>query len=249
MRSFLMYLAVLLWIGVGGGLAQTIEAPVADAFDFPVGKPDAADYYKARGFRAHGHLGEDWNGRSGGDSDLRDPVYAIGNGVVVLAVDYKLGWGNVVILRHAYVEQGATHYIDSLYGHLDSIAVRQGGIVTRGQKIGTIGDAHGMYPAHLHFEIRKNLRIGMQRSSFPQDFSSYFSPTAFIESHRRQPTMASRAIIATNTFTYPQTPGQAGPGRSSSVYDSASAGGRDPNLRERISAKGSYFRVDRFGDL
>ncbi len=158
---------------------------MSDGFDFPVGFPDAYGYYKARGYRPNGHLGEDWNGRGGGNTDLGDPVYNIGHGVVVFSEDYKLGWGNVVIIRHAYrASSGQVHYIDSLYGHLDKRYVELHEQVRRGQKVGTIGTNRGMYMAHLHFEIRKNINIGMSRTRYAQDFSSYYSPTSFIEDHR-----------------------------------------------------------------
>ena len=40
---------------------------------------------------------------------------------------------------------------------------------------------------HLHFEIRKNLQIGMNRSKFAHDNTCYYSPTTFINSHRTAP--------------------------------------------------------------
>jgi len=45
-----------------------VKMKLADGFDFPVGKPDADGYYKARGLRLRSpvHFGEDWNGRGGG---------------------------------------------------------------------------------------------------------------------------------------------------------------------------------------
>lgn len=54
----------------------------SDGFDFPVGKPNAENYYNAQLFLEDNHLGEDWNGKSGGNSDLGDPVYAISNGYI-----------------------------------------------------------------------------------------------------------------------------------------------------------------------
>ena len=35
-----------------------------------------------------------------------------------------------------------------------------GDVVKRGQQIGTMGNNRGMYAAHLHFEIRHNIKIG-----------------------------------------------------------------------------------------
>ena len=203
-------------IGIGGalfaaggfesGVPFSMNTRLADAFDFPVGKPNAVGYHKARGFTPNGHLGEDWNGDGGGDTDLGDPIYAIGNGVVVFARDVHVGWGNVVIIRHSYKEPAEgdmVKTIDSLYGHLDTIMVQQGQQVLRGQQIATMGTAHGMYDAHLHFEIRKNLTVGMARSSFPRDFSVYHDPTQFLMAHRVLHGGGS-TLMAVNTFVpYP----------------------------------------------
>ena len=78
--------------------------PLCDGFDFPVGKPDGNGYYRSRGLRVKSprHMGEDWNGNSGGNSDLGDPVYSVGHGVVTYAADARGAWGKVVIVRHAF---------------------------------------------------------------------------------------------------------------------------------------------------
>jgi murein DD-endopeptidase MepM/ murein hydrolase activator NlpD len=180
---------------------QSAFIRMADGFDFPVGKPDGKGYYKARGFRAHGHLGEDWDGVGGGDTDLGDPIYSIGDGVVVFARDCHMGWGNVVIVRHAFRDGEGTHNIDALYGHLQKILVRRGQMVRRGEQIATLGNAHGLYDAHLHLEIRKNIEIGMSRAKFAQDFTNYYDPSQFILSHRRLPGGGRNYRVAMNTFT------------------------------------------------
>jgi murein DD-endopeptidase MepM/ murein hydrolase activator NlpD len=181
---------------------QSAFIKIADGFDFPVGKPEAEGYYKARGFRAGGHVGEDWDGIGGGDTDLKDPIYSIGDGIVVFARDVHLGWGNVVIVRHAYRESGTVKYVDALYGHLHTMLVSRGQKVSRGQQIATMGTAHGQYDAHLHFEIRKNLEIGMSRSKFEKNFSNYYDPSQFVASHRRLSGGGSNYRVAMNTFTY-----------------------------------------------
>jgi murein DD-endopeptidase MepM/ murein hydrolase activator NlpD len=181
---------------------ETASTRLADGFDFPVGKPEAEGYYKARGFRSGGHMGEDWDGVRGGDTDLNDPIYSIGDGIVVFARDVHLGWGNVVIVRHAYRENGTVKHIDSLYGHLNSILVNRGQKVARGQQIGKMGTAHGQYDAHLHLEIRKNLEIGMSRSKFQKNFSNYYDPSQFIASHRHLSGGGANFRVAMNTFTH-----------------------------------------------
>src|SRR5437879_11065028 len=104
---------------------------LADGFDLAVRKPDGRGYYKARGMRAHGHLGEDWDGVRGGDTDLGDPVYAIGDGVVVFARDCHQGWGNVIIVRHVYLDGLGVRSVYSLYGHLQNIIVNFWHVVRR----------------------------------------------------------------------------------------------------------------------
>jgi len=175
---------------------------LADGFDYAVGKPDGAGYYIFRGFSPNGHLGEDWNGNGGGDTDEGDPVYSIAHGVVVFSEDYGKGWGNVVIIRHAYRERnGQIAFIDSLYGHLRVRSVSPGQQVTRGQLVGTIGcGPRRMYAAHLHFEIRKDLRVGMRRDLYPRTYETYHTPKQFIDP-RRSLRFEDRTVrVPINTF-------------------------------------------------
>jgi murein DD-endopeptidase MepM/ murein hydrolase activator NlpD len=184
--------------------AREVSVPLADGFDYPVGKPNGDGYYVFRGFTPNGHLGEDWNGKGGGDTDLGDPVYSIASGIVVFSADVRLGWGNCVIVRHAYRDlDGELRQVDSLYGHLDQRSVKKDQLVKKGELLGTIGTAHGMYAAHLHFEIRKDLRVGMHRSAFPRDYSVYFSPRSFMDA-RRQLAGGKNVTINIDTFVaYP----------------------------------------------
>jgi murein DD-endopeptidase MepM/ murein hydrolase activator NlpD len=79
--------------------------------------------------------------------------------------------------------------------------VRRGQAVTRGQKIATMGNAHGLYDAHLHLEIRRNLEIGMSRAAFAKDFSNYYDPSQFIQAHRHLQGGGKSYRVAMNTFT------------------------------------------------
>lgn len=190
-----------LWLGAAVASAERrVKVPMADGFEIPVGKPPGEGYYVFRGYAPNGHLGEDWNGKGGGDTDLGDPVYSCADGIVVFSYDVRVGWGNVVIVRHAYrAADGSIRQVDSLYAHLDRRTVRKDQIVKRGQQVGTIGTAHGRYAAHLHFEMRKNLEVGMNRSKFPKDFSVYYSPRQFMAAHRTL-RAGGMATIAVDTF-------------------------------------------------
>jgi murein DD-endopeptidase MepM/ murein hydrolase activator NlpD len=189
LRSLLLCSSLVLLAAPNLGLAQTMKISLADGFDFPVGKPNADGYYKSRGLRLKRpqHFGEDWNGRGGGNTDLGAPVYAIADGVVTFAHNVHVGWGNVILTRHAYRDSasGEVRFCDTLNGHLNEILVKDGQLIKRGDKIGTIGTNFGMYPAHLHFEIRYNIHIGMIRVSAPADALNWADPTQFITKYRR----------------------------------------------------------------
>jgi hypothetical protein len=224
------------------------QVPMADGFVVPVGQ-NGKEYYRSRGLRANGHLGEDWNGVGGGDTDLGDAVYSTAHGIVVFARDFRMGWGNVVIIRHAYQEKGrekdAPLFVDSLYGHLLNIAVKEGDIVRRDQRIGSIGNNRGMYEAHLHFEMRKDIRVGMFRNNFPQDSSVYHDPSVFISEHPQLSPKARFAKVPINTF----------PTQTTTLVAKASPPPPPPSeptpLRPPSSTLrgGVSFRVDRFSDL
>lgn len=215
---------VLLVLGLGcvqnlrAADAGSVRCQLADGFDFPVGKPNAENYYKSRGYWPNGHLGEDWNGKGGGDSDMGDPIYSTARGVVVISENIGVGWGNCIIVRHAYRDEtGKVAMVDSLYAHLLQRLVKVGQVVEKGQLVGTMGGNNGMYPVHLHFEMRKNLRVGMNRSQFARDNTNYYSPTDFINKHR---------VLQTSFQKYPIPLGIFAPyGRS--LADARSDGGTD----------------------
>jgi hypothetical protein len=106
----------------------------------------------------------------------------------------------VVIVRHVFEERGEQRIVDSLYGHLDRILVRYGQQLRRGQVVGTIGTGDGRYEAHLHFEIRKDIRVGLARHRFPQDDRVYYSPADFIKARRRLRPVVTVAAVRMNTF-------------------------------------------------
>ncbi len=156
----------------------------AAGFDFPVGKPEGKGYYNAQSFRTNNHLGDDWNGKGGGNSDMGDTVYAVANGYVTQSIQFFGGWGKVIKVASAWKSENDLEMVETLYAHFEKMLVKKGEWVKKGQAIGTIGNAEGIYYAHLHLEIRKE--PGMELGAgYAKDATGYLDPTKFIKSHRK----------------------------------------------------------------
>jgi lipoprotein NlpD len=96
-----------------------------------------------RGFAAGAqpHKGVDIAGAIG------DPVHAANNGTVVYAGSGVRGYGNLLILKHD------AQYL-SAYAHNSRLLVKEGDVVSGGQRIAEIGDS-GTDRVKLHFEVRR----------------------------------------------------------------------------------------------
>ncbi len=156
---------------------------ISSGFDFPVGPPDAKGYYDAQPFGKNLHLGEDWNGNGGTNTDLGDPVFSISEGWVSQVKDYAGGWGNVVRIIHAVPKSDSLILVESLYAHLDSILISAGEFVNKGQQIGSIGNVGGIYYAHLHFELRNDITLPLG-PGYSDNTNGYLNPSEFIKKHR-----------------------------------------------------------------
>ncbi|SRX73358.1 murein hydrolase activator EnvC family protein [Aequorivita antarctica] len=152
-----------------------------DGFDYPVGKPDAKGYYNAQKFTVNNHLGDDWNGIGGGNTDLGDPIYSIANGYVVFAENKKWGWGNVIRIIH-YIDKKTS--VESVYAHCNTINVKEGDYVIKGQKIGSIGNNDGQYLAHLHLELRDEIGLPVF-VGYSSNTKGYLNPSEYIKNHRK----------------------------------------------------------------
>ena len=160
--------------------------PTAARFDFPLGSEHGALAYNAQPFTENRHLGDDLNGIGGENSDLGDPIYAIADGRVLFAADGGPGWGNAIIVLHAYEENGVRKYVQSYYAHVETIRVEPRQDVRRGEQIATVGNASGRYLAHLHFEMREFVTpfVG---PGYREDTRGWINPTEFIAAHRGAP--------------------------------------------------------------
>ncbi len=79
------------------------------------------------------------------------PVRAAENGIVVYSGNALLGFGNMVLLRHA-------NGFMTAYAHNEAISVSRGDTVRRGQVIAKVGSTGNVAVPQLHFEIRKGKR-------------------------------------------------------------------------------------------
>lgn len=151
---------------------QANQIPTVTRMDTPMGSENGALVYNAQKFREMNekrggyHSGDDLNGIGGMNTDLGDPVFAAGDGLVVFKGNPSPGWGNIVILSHRDTGGKPIH---TMYAHLLDISARLGELVARGEKIGRVGTANGYYPAHLHFEARSSdgIDIGAGYTSLP----------------------------------------------------------------------------------
>ena len=170
-------------------LASPLELaslPTATRFDFPLGSENGALAYNAQPFTENKHLGDDLNGIGGENSDLGDPIFAVADGRVSLARDGGAGWGNVIIILHAYEENGERKYVQSYYAHLGMMLVAPRQDVHRGEQLGTVGTGNGQYFAHLHFEMREFV-TSFLGPGYRADTRGWLNPTEFIAKHRGAP--------------------------------------------------------------
>ncbi|RZO69032.1 MAG: M23 family metallopeptidase [Parvularculaceae bacterium] len=79
------------------------------------------------------------------------PVRAAADGEVVYRGSELKGYGNLLLVKHA------DGYVTA-YAHNDSMIVRKGQMVRRGQVIARVGQSGETKEPKLHFEIRKDLK-------------------------------------------------------------------------------------------
>jgi murein DD-endopeptidase MepM/ murein hydrolase activator NlpD len=86
------------------------------------------------------------------------PVKAVDGGTVAYVGNELRGYGNLVLIKH---EGGWI----SAYAHCETLLVKQGEKVSRGQDIAKVGATGGVSEPQLHFELRRG-----QRAVDPREF-------------------------------------------------------------------------------
>lgn len=119
------------------------------AFKLPFGMPvkDAIRYTSGFGNRndpfngsTRKHEGQDLAGAYG------TPIYATADGTVTYA-GWENGYGRLIKIQHDFG-------VETRYGHLSGIRVEVGQRVSRGDRIGDMGNSGRSTGTHLHYEIR-----------------------------------------------------------------------------------------------
>jgi murein DD-endopeptidase MepM/ murein hydrolase activator NlpD len=117
-----------------------------------------------------------------GESCAKKPVYAIADGRITYAEPVRhTTWGNLIVLRF-----GASLF--ARYAHLDEMDVKMGDMVEAGQPIGTIGNAWGQLPYHLHLDISDDDTLWDNPRDWPgldikRIQAHYVDPLFWIEEH------------------------------------------------------------------
>ncbi len=109
----------------------------------PFAMPVKSNYRLTSGFGTRWgrlHAGTDFAGPVG------TPIYSTADGVVTHA-GWSSGYGRLIKIQHEFG-------IETRYGHLNAIRVNVGQRVSRGDRIGDMGNSGRSTGPHLHYEVR-----------------------------------------------------------------------------------------------
>jgi murein DD-endopeptidase MepM/ murein hydrolase activator NlpD len=156
--------------------------PVADNFVTPLRPPDGEGVYVTLPFLDQGHLGEDW-ATAKGDGTLGEPVYSVADGWVAVAQDFEAAWGKVAFIDYRLSDGRFPPFVEVMYAQLQTLDVHAGQFVKKGQRIGTVGNAGGTYLAHLHWEVRQTVGLGIG-PGFSDHRDGWLEPSDILRAHR-----------------------------------------------------------------
>ena len=111
--------------------------PVHSAFRFTSGFGYRTD---PKGAGTRMHTGTDFA------ADYGTPIFVTGDGTVTQA-GWENGYGRMITVQHAFG-------IETRYAHLSQIRVSVGQRVSRGDRIGDMGNSGRSTGTHLHYEVR-----------------------------------------------------------------------------------------------
>jgi murein DD-endopeptidase MepM/ murein hydrolase activator NlpD len=169
--------------------ADPPEEPVERPFRFPLDVTETP-YFKfgdlyppSSKWAGKPHPGVDFHQHEGA------PVYAIGEGIVLVNKHNPGGYGHYILIEHTLARTGAQVF--SLYGHLQSDAENGSGFRSpsvgtrlRGENIqigleGQTGHAGGL--SHVHFEVKRTSELALYGMINTHNLRDYFhDPYTFI---------------------------------------------------------------------
>lgn len=156
---------------VGGEPEDGVRDPMGTGTRLTVGN-DGDGYYVAGAFQENNHLGVDWNGEGGDNTDDGEKVFNIYHGTVSAIIPQAghpnsvHGWGGVVMVNYT-MDDGKGY--TAVYAHLENIneTLEVGKTIPEGTILGDLDDIdaetsggpgfskYTPFWAHLHFEIRE----------------------------------------------------------------------------------------------
>ncbi|GIV77471.1 MAG: hypothetical protein KatS3mg050_1865 [Litorilinea sp.] len=144
--------------------------------------PDFYARFTYDGVPLKGHNGIDFLTPTG------TPITAVDGGQVALVGFEAGGFGHFVLLAHSWGQ--------SIYAHLDRVAVQQGQQVARGDVLGRSGNTGASTGPHLHFAIRINPYSRTDGWGGFSDPLPYLTPEAVILPGYIQALPAPQAMVA-----------------------------------------------------
>ncbi len=171
----------------------------------PAGWFDAtgfAKYYTAAAGAAY-HTGCDLNCNIPRyDSDAHKPVYAIADGLVTCSEAFPV-WGWIIVIWHGDVY--------ARYAHVEKPLVQVGTVVKRGDQIANIGNANGVQPYHLHFDISPTNILKQKPAHWPKlDVqalrNNYVDPVAFYKSKNLEAGLSPLTVWTTERLNVRSLP-------------------------------------------
>lgn len=152
----------------------------------PIDQPHK--WYNAQGFgvkTSYGyHEGDDYNLKTGGNSDLGQPLFAIADGVVTSVHSHttKPTFGNHIHIKH----DGAWGTVWCHFAHCQKVLVKEGDAVKEGQPIAFLGNS-GTDSAHLHWAMKLQPTGIDGIAKTKEDLAKWTNPTEFVEKWKTLP--------------------------------------------------------------
>lgn len=187
---------------------MTFTAPIGSVEEREAGNIWPGRWFDATGFLTHYslgyHTGADLNlNYPHWDADADSEVYAIGDGEVTYAELFSPhAWGKIIVIDHGIVDGKP---LFSRYAHVGEIEISVGESVSAGDPIATVGNAEGLFPYHLHFDISLTDRLRDEPNHWPGPFrgqvlAHYVDPKEWLRvkvSGDTVPTVQVYYVIAT----------------------------------------------------